>query len=220
MTFITKTITSNYLGRDFEVSCWEKGEDGRKLTIIEHAAFEDIIFNQLIEESITLEYSLEPIIGISNYPVMKCTMKDNSGRCVIAIGEAHPNSLVNDISRQNPVIMAGNRAFDRAAIRFLNFEGKVYSSEEIPSDEEKTPVSTVSDVIIDEREPVTDPGSTIVNFGKKYRGQNKTVAWIWENDASWAEYAVNKMDREKAGKVTLEQIEALQAYGKIIGKLN
>lgn len=220
MTFITKTIKSNYLDREFEVSCWEMGEDGRKLTIIEHAAFEDIIFNMLAEEPIDFKYSLEPI-GVTNYPVMKCVMQDNSGRYIIAIGEAHPNSLVNEISRNNPVIMAGNRAFDRAAIRYLNLDGKVYSSEEIPSDEEKEPTpeaAKMSDVVVEEKAD-SDIGTTIINFGNKYRGQNKTVAWIWENDESWAAYAAN-MNPEKAGKATLAQIEALKVYGKSIGKLN
>lgn len=206
MTFVAKTIKSNYLDMEFEVSCWEMGEDGRKLTIIEHAAFEDIIFNQLAEE-VDIEYTLEPIIGIANYPVMKCTMKDGTGRCIIAIGEAHPNSLINDISRQNPVIMAGNRAFDRAAIRYLNLEGKVYSSEEIPSDEEKEPTAKPSSK---KTTGSSDVGSMIINFGK-YRNQNKTVAEIWETDESWA-MKVLEMSLDTCGEVTKRQIEALKRY--------
>ena len=221
--FITKKIKSKYLDKEFDVSCWEMGEESRKLTIIEHAAFEDIVFNQLTEE-VDIEYALEPIIGVANYPVMKCIMKDVSGRCITAIGEAHPDSLVNNISRQNPVIMAGNRAFDRAAIRYLNLEGKVYSSEEIPSEEEKEPVSKkipetkVEDVVIDESVRDSSIGDTVINFGNKYKGKGMTVAQIWETDESWARYAA-KMNTEKAGNATIEQIEAIKAYGKQIKKL-
>jgi hypothetical protein len=46
--------------------------------------------------------------------------------------------------------MAGNRAFDRAAIRYLALEGKVYSSEEIPGEENGN--STVSEVTADTSE--------------------------------------------------------------------
>ena len=221
MTFITKTIKSKYFDRDFTVSCWEMEQGGRTLTIIEHAAFEDIIFNELAEEPIDLEYILEPILGVATYPVMKCTMKDNSGRRIIAIGEAHPNSLVNEISRQNPVIMAGNRAFDRAAIRYLNLEGKVYSSEEIPSEEEKEPTPKMTakpcnDIVVDEVVD-SDIGDTVISFGK-YRGKNMTVAQIWESDESWAKYAA-KMPTETAGKTTTTQIEAIKTYGKQNKKL-
>lgn len=221
MTFIDKTIKSKYLDRDFTVSCWEKVQgEGRTLTIIEHAAFEDIIFNQLVEEALDIQYTLEPMTGIVNYPVIKCTMKDNSGRFIVEFGEAHPDSLINNISRQNPVTMAGNRAFDRAAIRYLNLEGKVYSSEEIPSDDEKKSVKKESvkpnstqngssDVVI-EAKGDSDIGMTVVNFGK-YRNHSKTVAEIWASDETWARKIV-EMELDNCGEATKRQIMALKQY--------
>ena len=190
------------------------GEEGRKLTIIEHAAFEDIIFNGLAEEPLKFEYDLIPIPGVAKYPAMKCVMKDDSGRCIIALGEAHPDSLVNNISRQNPVIMAGNRAFDRAAIRYLNLEGKVYSSDEIPSEEDIAetkiePAKTEPDVVVDNKK-APDFSNVIISFGK-YRTDNKTVAEVWANDEKWAETVI-AMDLNNCGEVTRRQINALKKY--------
>lgn len=166
MNFITKTIKSNYLKESFEVSCWEMAQGGRTLTIVEHAAFEDIIFNKMKNVK-DFSYDLEPIANMASYPVIKCIMRDGTGRTIIAIGEAHPDSLVNGISKQNPVIMAGNRAFDRAAIRYLNLEGKVYSSEEISS-EEKPQVSTGDSIsattsVVDATDAVTEATEDVVD---------------------------------------------------------
>ena len=226
MTFVTKKIRSQYLDEEFEVSCWEMQQGKRTLTIIEHAALEYIIFNELAQPNFS--YDMMPIVGIANYPVAQCTMTDDSRR-IIAIGEAHPDSLVNKISRQNPVIMAYNRAFDRAAIRYLDLEGKVYSSEEI-SDEDAAEGSN-EDVSYDgnfsldideipeapekpeaQPEPKTEnPGDVVINFGKRYRGQGKTVAEIYATDPDWVNYTVG-MNTDAAGEATRKQVEALKAY--------
>ena len=213
MTFVTKTIKSLYQNAEYKVSCWETTQkNGRTLTIVEHAAIEDIIFNKLHTEGFA--YELTPIPGAANHPVVKCVMEDGNGRRIVALGEAHPNSLVNEISRQNPVIMAGNRAFDRAAIRFLNLEGKVYSSEEIPdneADSEECDNNLFDDEPIyedignaeEKTEPVENeenPGDVVVNFGK-YKDKNMTVAQIWETDESWAKFTVN-MNTDRAGDAT------------------
>lgn len=234
MNFTTKTIKSNYLNEEFEVSCWEMTKGGRTTTIVEHAAFEDIVFNRL-QKLDGFKYSIEPIVGFM-HPVVKCTMCDNSGREIITIGEADPDTLVNNISRQNPVIMAANRAFDRAAIRFLNLEGKVYSSEEIPDNDDhdqgdnepiENGIEIGDDTVIveDVVEPVDsagktsnnkseadshNPGAVVINFGK-YRGKNKTVAEIWATDPSWADYGT-KMNQDTCGETTKKQIQALKDY--------
>ena len=234
MNFTKKTIKSNYLNEEFEASCWEMSQGGRTITIVEHAAFEDIVFNRLAKLD-GFKHSIEPIVGFS-HPVVKCIMRDNTGREITAIGEAHPDTLVNSISKQNPVIMAGNRAFDRAAIRFLNLDGKVYSSEEIPDSDNSNESSSMSSksetttdddiTIIEEIEapddannanPNTkaetddyDSGATVINFGK-YRGKNKTVAEIWSSDPSWADYST-KMNLDSCGETTKKQIRALKDY--------
>lgn len=222
MKFSTKTIHSKYLDKDFDVSCWEMSQGGRELLIVEHAAFEDIIFNQA--EGVNYEFT--PLDGVAAHPVIQCTMTDKSGRKIIALGEAHPESLVNKISRQNPVIMAGNRAFDRAAIRYLNLDGKVYSSEEIPDDgkeNEDVNNGAFDEVLFDvaSEEAVEDVseaaafdyGSVVVNFGK-YRGKNMTVAEICEQDEGWRDHVRFKMNTDTCGEVTLKQVNAIKEYMK------
>lgn len=132
MKLTTKQIKSRYLDKEFSVLCWEKEENNRMLTIVSHESLEDIILNELSGQD-GFYYDVQPILNIAPYPVMKCTMTDATGRIAIAIGEAHPESLVNQISKQNPVIMAANRAMDRAVIRYLSLDGKCLSTEEIAS---------------------------------------------------------------------------------------
>lgn len=232
MNFTTQIIKSKYLEQEFEVSCWEMHEkNGRALTIIEHAAIEDIIFNKIDKEGFT--YELEPVVGVASHPVFKCVMTDGYMRKIIAIGEAEPSTLINHISRQNPSIMASNRAFDRAAIRYLNLEGKVYSSEEIPEEYEEdadfeqgnsdatTQEETLftdtdeTDAFAAHKSPATsntqyDPGTVLVNFGK-YRDKNMTVAEIWAVDESWANYTAT-MNVDKAGEATKKQVQAIKDY--------
>lgn len=135
MKLFTKRIKSRYLDREFDVLCWEKQEDNRTLTIVSHESLEEIILDTLSCVQQGFYYDVNPITNVAPYPVMKCIMTDATGRQVIAIGEAHPESLINQISKQNPVIMAANRAMDRAVIRYLGFEGKCLSTEEISSSE-------------------------------------------------------------------------------------
>ena len=194
MNFVTQTIRSKYLEKNFEVSCWEMTQkNGRTLTIVEHAAIEDIILNKVDKEGFT--YELEALVGVTGHPVFKCTMQDGYMRKIIAIGEAEPSTLINNISRQNPAIMASNRAFDRAAIRYLDFEGdKVFSSTEIAEDEENcdnqdTNFDPTGDISYDEN---AEQKETLFNANNE---QSLTVDENYENNN------VRKSSKENYGTV-------------------
>lgn len=239
MTFTNKTIHSKRLDKDFDALCWEMPKKGRVETVVAHEAFEDIIFNTEMPPGFC--YEVAPIIGIASYPVMQCTMTDDTGRKIFAIGEAHPNTLINSISRNNPVIMAFNRAFDRAAIRYLDFEGKFYSSAEIPDDkdvgtsdefdENDIIGSDNEEYIVDEElapEPKTEPeeskpspesfGTIVINMGK-YKNLGKTAAQVWSEDESWAKYMANLPVSDTASGLAKIQYEALREYGKHLHKI-
>lgn len=114
-------IYSKYLKRNFTIS----GAELENKTIISHADLEDIVLNQI--DDVRFSYS---VIETTKPPVFICKM-DYENRHVEAIGEATYASLTTEIAKQFPATMAANRAFDRAAIRLLGFEGKVYSDNEI-----------------------------------------------------------------------------------------
>lgn len=131
-------VLSKFLNKNLEFQGYEI-EGGKK--IISHNELEDIIINQCSGVSFTYV----PVEHF-NAPVFICKMYNaDKTRVIEAIGEGELQSLTTEIARQFPATMAANRAFDRAAIRFLGLSGKVYSDNEI----EKSSVSDTS-IIEDE----------------------------------------------------------------------
>lgn len=143
-----KIVTSKYIGIDYEIDLEEiEVEQGRVITNITHESLERIIFNEIPEEYGVKVSIPEPINLNVPHPVILRTISDNKGRCIRKLGEASPNTLTTQVAKDYPVTMADTRAFDRAAIAYLNFDlgdTHVYSSSEgieenknyVPSDEE------------------------------------------------------------------------------------
>lgn len=131
------TIKSKYIERDFDFEPVEmEVENGNRITIIPHSVLFDIIQNQLQDkEHITYEYKTHLVSREHSF--VECVMSDRKGRVVCEFGESVQDSLKTDISKTIPGTMAAIRAFDRAALRFLNFEceGKVYSDNEISTED-------------------------------------------------------------------------------------
>lgn len=136
-------VLSKFLNKNLEFQGYEI-EGGKK--IISHNELEDIIINQCKDVSFTY-------VPVEHFkaPVFICKMYNaDKTRVIEAIGEGEYKSLTTEIARHFPATMAANRAFDRAAIRFLGLSGKVYSDNEI----EKSSVSDTS-IIEDERSMYT-----------------------------------------------------------------
>ena len=123
-------VKSEYFNQEFDVTTYEREEEGRVICIINHDALEDIILNQIPLDK-ELMYDYEMLITDPKHPAVKCIICDKDGRRVQAIGEASPDSVETKIARMYPVLMASQRAFDRAAIRFLALPGKVFSNLEV-----------------------------------------------------------------------------------------
>lgn len=121
------TLYSSYLGQDFETQETEAGN------ILTHGTLEKIVLNDAPANGKPIKYHFsEPKMFEPGHFVVFCTMTgDNDSRRVEAIGEASEASLESNIARMYPVLMATQRAFDRAAIRILDFPGKAFSDSEI-----------------------------------------------------------------------------------------
>lgn len=131
------SIRSNYFEKDFQVDMYERlDETEGTLKIIKHSSLEDIIANQ-IDDTI---YDYDIIKANVDHAVVKCVISNKNGRRAVGIGESLPSTLTTEISAKYPVLIASQRAFDRAAISFLNIPGKVYSDLEL-SDNNKAPES-------------------------------------------------------------------------------
>lgn len=121
-------IKSNYLKLEFDVSSFESTEDGETVQVISHEALENIIHN-LVPDEVGVRYELKDMHISRDHCVVSCVITDKkSGRRIQAIGETVPETLESEISKTYPALMAANRAFDRAAIRYLDLPGKTFSS--------------------------------------------------------------------------------------------
>lgn len=125
-------IHSNYNNSMIDFDVMEKKEPttGTTLIVIKHDSLRDVIYNKLsIAKNGSIEYNY--INSSLDHAVVECTIKDGNGRVATEIGEAVPGTLENDIARNYPVLIASQRAFDRAAILFLGLAGKQFSNEEM-----------------------------------------------------------------------------------------
>lgn len=121
-------LQSKSLGKTFDFVTFEREENGRVVKIIMHDSLEDVIHNQ----AEGVNYSYDVISADRNHSIVKCEMSNKDGsRHIVAIGESVPETLDNDIAQKYPTLIASQRAFDRAAIRFLNLPGKVLSNVEM-----------------------------------------------------------------------------------------
>lgn len=157
-------LQSKSLNRSFDFVTFEREQNGRVVKIIMHDSLEDVIHNQ----AVGIQYKFEIVSSDRAHSVVKCIMfnADNS-RYIEAIGESIPETLDNEIAQNYPTLIASQRAFDRAAIRFLDLPGKVLSNmemsfiddlieetvvEEVPAETIKTSGGIVSSVITDEED--------------------------------------------------------------------
>lgn len=200
------TIQSKYLGRDFNFEPVQmSGDDGNPITIIPHNILFDIIQNQLTaDESVNYKYQVNLVSR--DHCFIECTMTDKKGRFIQEFGESVPETLKSDIAKTIPGTMAAIRAFDRAAIRFLDFacEGKVYSDNEISTDGLK-PSGADSSSGNTSKQKATAPAKREDKSSSKQTGKTKT-----------APQTSFSMMMPTSDKVKNEVMAALSKYTEII----
>lgn len=123
-------LESKSLNKSFEFVTFEKEENGKIVKIVTHDSLEDVIHNQC--EGVN--YDIFIVKSDRDHSVASCTMYMGN-RKVTAFGETVPETLENEIARNHPALIATQRAFDRAAIRFLALPGKCFSNTEISIDD-------------------------------------------------------------------------------------
>lgn len=124
-------LYSKTAGRELDVEVMEKDQGGQILTVIKHASLQDIIYNQL-EVCKDPECIKVDLLSHNPYPVYRCTIWDKTlNRCAVGIGSGKPETLTAGIASDYADESASNRAFDRAAITYLQFPGRQLSEEEV-----------------------------------------------------------------------------------------
>ena len=122
-------------------------EKGNVLLIAAHSDLLSAVINLSSERKLKYDYDQIQVLGREHF-LVKCIFQDEEYR-IVEYGEVNPATLTSSIAREYPATMALNRAFDRAAIRYLNLEGKVYSDNELDvknfkKAEEASPADTSS----------------------------------------------------------------------------
>lgn len=125
-------LYSKTIERELDVETMEKEQNGQILTVIKHASLMDIIYNQIELCKDPDCIKIEDARPNSPYPVYKCTLWDKTrNRCTVGIGSGKPETLPAGIPADYADESASNRAFDRAAITYLQFPGRQLSEEEV-----------------------------------------------------------------------------------------
>jgi hypothetical protein len=120
-------LFSKTLQREINFATFEKeNEFGRPIKVIFHDSLQEVIHNEA-----KVKYDFNFIVANADHTVVVCTMVDGSGRLIREVGESIPATLDTEIARNYPSLIASQRAFDRAAIRYLDLPGKVFSNMEI-----------------------------------------------------------------------------------------
>ena len=126
-------LESKYLHKQFEVEAKEiydeNDPDKLVMRIVSHDSLRKLFLDELYQIPVSCEYI--PIFVNGSHNAILCKMCDSRGRITQEIGETMPKTLTNTIARNYPVLLAYQRAFDRALIAFCGFDGKVLSDLEM-----------------------------------------------------------------------------------------
>ena len=124
---VTKIYSKAY-NREFEVEVCPSA-DGELYNVISHKSLQNLFDIELRGQ---YESSFEVIKDNPGHCITKCVIKElTTGFVIEEIGEKSKVKGEGEIAQQFPVTSAYTRAFDRAMIRMLGFEGKFYSDEEL-----------------------------------------------------------------------------------------
>lgn len=121
-------LYSRVYQREFEVDLCPKNE-GEQFNVVSHKSLQDI---HDVELRGTLNTSLRVLKDSVTHAIVECQITDTaSAFAVVEIGEKTKTADDTEIGKSFPVTTAYIRAFDRAMIRILGFEGKFYSDTEM-----------------------------------------------------------------------------------------
>jgi len=131
-------IQSSYLAEQIDVDVMEvyneKNPEELKMRVIAHDSLRSVYINKLLPMGVQCEYT--PVFMDKNHYAVLCKLYSiDEKREAQEIGEAVPNTLVNQIAKDYPILITYQRAFDRALIAFLGLQGKVLSDVELNMNE-------------------------------------------------------------------------------------
>lgn len=146
----TIRLKSTRFDREFDAEVYQK----ESFLIITHSSLKQIYTLELSDEERPMaEFEIVDLSKLPGIPPMfaiKCIMKSNDFYCE-QYGEmlCQAWQTSDEITRNNPLAICSNRAFDKAFIRFMEFKIpfkgilNIYSSEETPVDTKALPLMSI-----------------------------------------------------------------------------
>lgn len=122
--------------RIFQIETYEREESGKKLSFISHKSLEKLFYDmKAIQPSLT--YTAKMLMANDDRVVFEGQILDGNQTYLPKIGESCASTLHGKIAQDYPVLIAHQRAFDRAFISYLSLDEKLYSDMEILNEAEK-----------------------------------------------------------------------------------
>ena len=207
-------INSKRFNRKFEAEIFQR--PGENILIISHTSLKNIFYKQLTdEERPKISFGMVDLTKLPAIPPMfavKAVLNKNN-IYIEQYGEMLCESwqFSNTITKNNPLAICCNRAFDKSVILYMQFEVEVvgyaglgiYSSEEIPIDGRAIPVNDFNELM---------PSS--VNTGKNIQQNSSQESFnqACENPASWNRNSAQNMGQENGNNIPKDQWQDNQIH--------
>ena len=145
------TVYSEYLNCPIEVKAYA-GKDNPDQIIILHDSLKDVFYNkipQLKPSDLNIKHERKLVFGVETGPTSgmghfaySYRIWDNYDRDIYEVGETTAKTANDEIGKNIPIMLAYQRAFDRAVIAYLALPGKCFGSAEGVEYDKNSPIIT------------------------------------------------------------------------------
>ena len=207
-------INSKRFNRKFEAEIFQR--PGENILIISHTSLKNIFYKQLTdEERPKISFDMVDLTKLPAIPPMfavKAVLNKND-IYIEQYGEMLCESwqISNTITKNNPLAICCNRAFDKSVILYMQFEVEVvgyaglgiYSSEEIPIDGRAIPVNDFNELM---------PSSVNTGQNIQQNSSQESFNQACENPASWNRNSAQNMGQENGNNIPKDQWQDNQIH--------
>lgn len=223
-------INSKRFNRKFEAEIFQRPNDRSTdcVFIISHTSLKNIFYKQLTdEERPKISFDMVDLTRLPAIPPMFAVkaVLSKDGVCIEQYGEMLCDAWVNSdpITKNNPLAICSNRAFDKCVILYLQLEIEVvgyagygfYSSEEIPIDGRSIPVNDFNELMpssVNTGKNVTQNISAESPQNIQQNNPQEGFNQASENPASWNGGSAQNMGQENGNNIPNDQWQDSQIH--------
>lgn len=189
-------LFSKTLNKNIDLLATTRLSDNKKVIIVTHKSLLNC-FNEIqLEHKLKLE--LKELHISLNHNVFLAKISDKNGFEVQEIGETTPDTLNSQIARENPALVAAQKAFDRAIIQYLNFRENVYSIHEISPFDTKPAAQIKTTIVQEEKERFEYKETPLEVSVKKPKKDDMTINIEFDEPIKYQKVEVKKESNAEA----------------------